>query len=565
MPKVITVHINGQEIETKSGVSIHHLLNLHPHLKPEEEPLAAIVNNRCVGLYHRVYSNCSVETLDISHSQGMLIYRRTACAIMYAAFAELYPFWDLEIGQSLEGGYFFEIKAHHKDAPALPGDKDSMRDLSEKVMEKMQEIVDAKLRLRPVLVATDEAREYMRNAKRMDKVRLLDLHTRPEIEWLVLRQFRDLTHGPVASSTGAITRWDIVPYMPGILLRFPTREGRRPGKVRKAAKLFQVYRETRSWNELVGTWNVGLLNAQGLFGNISEVIKVGEGLHEKKIANIADSISNRVQQSGHSIVVLVAGPSSSGKTTFSKRLAIQLRVNGLQPKVISLDNYYINRVDNPVHEDGSLDLEHIDALDLPLLNDHLERLLRGEEVQTPIYNFQRGERSSKTIPMQLAPGQVLLTEGIHGLNDQLTAGIPAEQKFKIYVSALTQLSIDDHNRINTSDTRLLRRIVRDRKYRGYNAAQTIEQWPSVQRGEGRWIFPFQEDADVMFNSALIYEHAALAPYAHRYLLEVSQDSPAYVEAYRLLQFVELFIPIFVEEVPPTSILREFIGGSSFNY
>ena len=309
---------------------------------------------------------------------------------------------------------------------------------------------------------------------------------------------------------------------------------------------------------------MGQLNEQTVKGTADELIRVAEGLHEKKIANIADRIA---ADKDNVKLVLIAGPSASGKTTFSKRLSLQLQVNGIHPVALSTDNFYVNREDTPKDKHGKWDFEAIEAIDLTLFNDILAALLQGEEVKTPRFNFVTGLRRPEDdwVPMQLQPGQILVVEGIHGLNNKLTRAVPNKQKFKIYVSALTQLCIDDHNRIFTSDARFLRRIVRDRLFRGYSAATTIENWPSVRLGEMRNIFPFQEQADVMFNSALVYEQAVLRLFAERFLLEVPQDHPSFVDAYRLLRFVENFVPMFDEKVPQISILREFIGGSAFSY
>jgi uridine kinase len=333
---------------------------------------------------------------------------------------------------------------------------------------------------------------------------------------------------------------------------------------RDSPQLFSVYRETRQWNEILGVETVGHLNELTVRGVASEVIRVAEGLHEKKVAAIADQIG---QQKDRIKLVLIAGPSASGKTTFAKRLGLQMMVNGIRPVSLSTDNFYVNREETPLDKHGKYDFEAIEAIDLDLFNDTLVGLLRGERVLSPRFDFTNGQRKPKDkwIPMQLLPGQVLVVEGIHGLNDRLTQAVETERKFKIYVSALTQLCIDDHNRIFTSDTRFLRRIVRDRLFRGYSAATSIENWPSVRRGELRNIFPFQEHADVMFNSALVYEQAILRMFAERFLLEVPQDHPSYVDAYRLLKFVNHFVPMFDERVPQISILREFVGGSGFRY
>jgi uridine kinase len=350
-----------------------------------------------------------------------------------------------------------------------------------------------------------------------------------------------------------------------VLLRFPTRQ--RPDLIAPMAdseQLRQVYHESRHWLSLLDVQTVGQLNAMTLEGGAGELIRVAEGLHEKKIAQIADKICHNGDQVR---LVLIAGPSSSGKTTFSKRLSLQLKVNGVQPIMLSTDNFYVDRDKTPFDDEGHRDFEALDAIDLDLFNEVLPALLDGQEVLTPRYDFIAGKRKKrdKWRPMQLKHGQVLLVEGIHGLNPRLTEAIPEAHKFRIYVNALTQLCIDDHNRIFTSDTRLLRRIVRDRLFRGYAARDTIAVWPRVRRGEMRWIFPFHDAADVIFNSALVYECAVLRLYAERFLLEVPEEHPSFVNAYRLLRFVEHFVPMFDESIPETSLIREFIGKSLFDY
>jgi len=356
----------------------------------------------------------------------------------------------------------------------------------------------------------------------------------------------------------------VVPYEDGLLLRFP-RNGD-PANLPPLApqpKLFGAYRETRRWNEVLGVANVGSLNRMCLSGEVSELIRIAEGFHEKKIAAIADAIA---AQSRRVRLVLVGGPSASGKTTFIRRLAIQLRVNGIQPVGISLDNYFVDRERTPLDAKGKPDYEALEALDLELFNAHLAALLRGDEVELPRYDFVRGRRTDRDLwqRQRLEPNQVLLVEGIHGLNHRLSESVPEEAKYRVFISALTQLTLDDHNRIFTSDARLLRRILRDRLFRGHPATRTLDMWNSVRRGEARGIFPFQEEADVIFNSALVYEPAVLRVFAERFLLEVPREHPAYTEAYRLLRFLAWFVPVFQDEVPRTSILREFIGGSAFD-
>jgi uridine kinase len=357
----------------------------------------------------------------------------------------------------------------------------------------------------------------------------------------------------------------VVAFENGLLLRFPRRGDRsRLPKFTPRPLLFATYEETLHWQELLEIQNIGQLNDLCVNGGIHRMIRVAEGLHEKKISQIADEITAR---SPEVRLVTVAGPSSSGKTTFAKRLGVQLRVNGLEPVSLSLDNYYVNREDTPIDEEGNPDFEALEAIDLDLFHDHLARLMAGQSVATPHFDFVHGLRrpSDQWHTMQLEENQILVVEGIHGLNDRLTSSVPRNRKYRVFVSALSQLAIDDHNRILTSDARLIRRLVRDRLFRGFSAERTLDLWDRVRRGEGRWIFPFQEEADVMFNSALVYEPAVLKVFAERFLLQVPRQSRAYPEAFRLLKFLSLFVPIFPDEVPHTSILREFIGGSSFEY
>jgi uridine kinase len=356
-----------------------------------------------------------------------------------------------------------------------------------------------------------------------------------------------------------------MPYEDGLVLRFPRRRDRSqlpPFTPRPL--LYRTYVETRSWQDLLGIRHVGQLNRLCLNGGIREILRIAEGFHEKKIAHIADDIVARREAVR---LITIAGPSSSGKTTFAKRLGIQLRVNGIEPIALSLDDYYVDRHDTPLADDGQPDFEALEAIDLPLFHRHLSELLAGEEVRTPEYDFVTGRRKppERWAPMRLEDNQVLLVEGIHGLNDQLTATVSRGRTYRIFISALSQLAIDDHNRIFTADARLIRRIVRDQLFRGFTAERTLRLWERVRRGEARWIFPFQEGADVMLNSALVYEPAVLKTYAERFLLQVPRTSPEYPEAYRLLKFLALFVPIFPDEVPHTSILREFIGGSTFSY
>ncbi|MDR0965049.1 MAG: cyclic nucleotide-binding protein, partial [Myxococcales bacterium] len=519
-----------------------------------ENLLGAIVNHRLVSLSTPLLGPARVQPLTVHDREGMQIYRRSISLVLVQAAFEVAPQARLRIGQSLGDAYFFEWIA------ATPLDAETVQLLSARMRALVTEDHPFDLERCDI----NEAIELFKAEGDEARVRLLKTRRDPLIQLVSLaRGVHSICFNPVAPSTGSLTGFELAFYNDGLILRFPAPASSKHHEIHDMPGIFRVYRETRRFNELLGVGDVGQFNEVCISGGMGEIMKVAEAGHEKAIASIADQI---VARDGVRLV-LIAGPSSSGKTTFSKRLSLQLRVNGVQPVALSLDDYYVNRVDTPLDEDGKYDFETIEALDLPLLNDHLSRLLDGELVHTPRYDFTTGERVPKERwrPMRIGPNDLLVVEGIHGLNERLTSAIPADRKFRIYISALTQLTIDDHERIFTSDSRLIRRIVRDRVYRGYTAEKTIEMWPSVRRGEQRHIFPFQEQADAVFNSALVYEHAVLKNYAKRFLLEVPTDARAFVEAERLLRFLSLFVSIFPEEVPPTSLLREFIGGSSFSY
>ncbi len=554
-PKEIEITLNGTAVRAGVGTTVSTLLQDHAH-QGRFHPLGAVVNGRLRSLDHALVSDCQINTVDYGSKDGASIYRRTATLILCEAAATVDPAFNPIVGQALAGGYFFTLRRNGEGVAEIGAA------LVDRLKQEMQRIVRE---ARPVVVrkiAVEEALDYFRAAGARDKVMLLETVRRAEVQVGSVGSFRDLVLGPLATSTAAVSRFDLVPYASGMVLRFPGRDFQMRPLTNNQSKLYEAYLETRTWNDELEVSNVGQLNDAVIRGHVSEIIRIAEGFHERKIVAIADAIRERQP---HSRLVLVAGPSSSGKTTFTKRLGVQLRVLGLRPVALSMDNYYVNRADTPKNPDGTYNFESIEALDLSLFNDQILRLIHGEEVSTPVYSFTQGVRSEKTMSMRLRPGEILIVEGIHCLNERLTVGVPREAKYKIYVSALTQLSIDDHSRIFTSDVRLLRRMVRDRLYRGYSAAQTLRQWPSVRAGEDRHIFPFQEEADVMFNSALVYEPAVLRIYAERFLLEIPIDEPVMSESYRLLKFLHLLVPLFPEEVPQNSLLREFIGGSAFRY
>lgn len=550
MAITIKITLNGKSLMVPAEVRIEELLPRAPH-RGKFTPLGVVVNNRLDGLYYRVRGVSEIETIDLSRREGMDIYRRTAAAILYASLAEIAPGARAVVGQSVGNGYFFEIHDHAVDS-----------DFISQLERRMQEMVVADLPIEPEWMSVERAVEMFSRHRMHDSVKLLRQQRRSEVPVIALGPYRGFSTGVFASRTGLIDIFSIRPYEHGIVLDFPNERGELAQSVPNQPKLFATYLETKRWNELVGIQNVADLNDHCMGGGAQELVHVAEALHEKRIAAIADEIARRK----NTRLILIAGPSGSGKTTFTKRLAIHLKIHGLEPVAVSMDNFYLDREATPRHPDGSYNFECLEALDVALFNSEMQKLIHGEEAEIPHYSFPMGRRDPGRFQrMKLRKDQILMTEGIHGLNEALTPVIPAENKFKIYVSALTQLCIDDHNRIFTTDTRLCRRILRDRLFRGTSAAATIAGWGSVRAGENRYIFPFQEDADVIFNSALSYEHALFKPYAERFLAEIPREHPSFMEAARLARFFGLFLPILTMEVPHTSILREFIGGSAFKY
>jgi uridine kinase len=551
--RTVVVSFEGERTRIPSGTTVAQFL---AQRRPggAADVLAALVNRRLVMLDFPLRGLAvELESVRVSSREGEAVARRSASLVLLEAARELYPEVRLVVGQSLGGGYFF---SWHGDTPLSA---ETVASLARRIEEICRED-------RPFTRWTatwEEAEALFRSRGEASKLGLLETFRSSTVPLVTCGHFVDIAHGAIVPSTGRIRGVALAPYEDGLLLRFPRNgDHTRLLPLSPQPRLFATYRETRRWNEVLGVANVGSLNRLSLSGGIAEVIRIAEGFQEKKIAQIADAVEARRDSLR---VVLVAGPSASGKTTFIRRLGIQLQVNGLRPVGLSLDNYFVDRGQTPAGADGKPDYESIEALDLEMFNAHLAALLRGEEVEVPRYDFTLGRRTARDrwTRQRLAPDQVLLIEGIHGLNHRLTASVAESAKFRVYISALTQLTLDDHNRIFTSDARLLRRIVRDRLFRGHPATRTLEMWGNVRRGEGRWIFPFQELADTIFNSALIYEPAVLRVFAERFLLEVPREHAAYTEAYRLLKFLAWFVPVFQDDVPQTSILREFIGGSAF--
>jgi uridine kinase len=518
--------------------------------------VSAKVNNRSEGLTFRVYNNKDVEFLDIRDSSGMRTYARSLCFILFKAVTDLFPNAKLFVEHPVSKGYFCNLSI---------GRPVTLEDVS-LIKKRMHEIVDANIPFHRTECHTAEAVRIFNERGMDDKVKLLESSGSLYTYYYTLEDTIDYYYGNLVPRTGYVKLFDLVKYYDGLLLRIPMRSNPYVLEdVIKQEKMLDVFKEYIQWSNIMGLSNAGDFNIACEQGYATDLINVAEALQEKKIAQIAETIYHRGENGDRVKLVLIAGPSSSGKTTFSKRLSIQLMTNGLKPYPLSLDNYFVDREQTPLDENGNYDYESLYALDLELFNQQLEALLRGEEVNLPRFNFALGRKEYNGDKLKIESHTILILEGIHALNPELTNHINSANKFKIYVSALTTISLDDHNWIPTTDNRMLRRIIRDFNYRGYSAQETISRWPSVRAGEDKWIFPYQENADVMFNSALLFEFAVLRRHAEPILTDVPRNSPEYCEAYRLLKFIKYFAPVQDKEIPPTSLLREFLGGSSFKY
>lgn len=519
-------------------------------------PVSAKVNNKVESLDFRVYYNKDIEFLDITSSSGMRTYVRSLFFIQVKAVEELYPQGSISLEHPISKGYFCKLHI----------DRTIGLDDVQRIKQKMQEIIAADIPYTRTESHTEEVVRLFEKRGMMDKARLLDTYGQLYSYYYQLGDTVDCYYSSLVPSTGYIRLFDIVKYYDGLLLRIPSREN--PTKLEevvKQEKMLEVFQEYHRWNQILGISTVGDLNVACNEGHATDLINVSEALQEKKIAQIADEITHRDQDGKRVKLVLISGPSSSGKTTFSKRLSIQLMTNGLKPYPISLDDYFVNRNDTPLDENGKHDFESLYAVDLPFFEEQLSTLLNGGEVELPRYNFTTGKREMSGKKLRIDEHMILIIEGIHALNPALTPHIPNENKYKVYVSALTTILLDNHNYIPTTDNRLLRRIIRDYKYRNYSAEETIARWPSVREGEEKWIFPYQENADAMFNSALLFELAVLKDYVEPVLRKVPNRCPEYSEAHRLLRFLNYFVSVQDKELPPTSLLREFLGGSSFQY
>ncbi|MEI8084739.1 MAG: nucleoside kinase [Paludibacter sp.] len=517
--------------------------------------VAARVNYKVEDLNFLIYKPKDIEFIDSSTPSGMRVYVRTLCMVLSKAISELFPAATLCIEHPISKGYY--CKLENLGQSLTPEIISEIKERVNLIISEGKQIISEEKQTREVIEL------FSNQANDEDQIALFETLGNPYCRFFRIDDYIDYYNGVLLPSTNYLDLYDLQMYYDGLLLGVPNREN--PFELEKIVllpKMFDIFKEFVGWSKIMNMNSVGEFNVACRNNQSFNLIKISEALHEKKVAKIADMISQRTQKVRF---VLVSGPSSSGKTTFSKRLSIQLNVNGLKPVVLSLDNYFVSREETPLDENGEWDFEHINALDLPLFNQHLKQLLNGEEIEIPSFNFEDGKRYLKGEKLQLKEDSVFIMEGIHALNPDLIKDIPLETTFKIYVSALTTISIDNHNWIPTADTRLLRRIIRDYRFRNYSARQTIARWPSVRRGEEKWIFPYQENADVMFNSALLFELAVLKKHAEPILAEVPKFCDEYTETHRLIKFLNYFVPIHDREIPPTSLLREFVGGSSFRY
>jgi uridine kinase len=518
----------------------------------EHGPISANVNNKVEGMHYRVYKQKQVEFLDITSSSGSRAYTRSLFFVLCKAVHDLFTPCKVSIDIPVSNGYYVNLNIGR---PVTLDDAGAIR-------RRMQEIIDAGYPIHRHETTTKEAIELFDSLHNRSKVKLLQSTGRLFTTYYDIDGYVDYYYGSLLTNTRQIYLFGVEKYFDGLLLRLPSREHPNElGEMTHQDKMFGIFKEHHQWQDILGLRTIGDLNETIMNGHSSELIQISEALQEKKIANIADEIA---QRKGIKLV-LIAGPSSSGKTTTCKRLSVQLAVNGIHPVGISLDDYFLDRDKTPKDEKGDYDFEHLHALNLPLLNEQLTALFRGDEVELPRYNFQKGKSEWSGKKLQLKGNEVLVVEGIHALNPELTSEIPNDQIFRVYASALTTILLDNHNYVPTTDNRLLRRIIRDYKYRGVNAQETIRRWPSVRAGENKWIFPFQENADAMFNTAMLFELAVIKSQAEPLLEQVPEDSKEYSEAYRLLKFLRYIRPIPETQIPPTSLLREFLGGSSFNY
>ncbi len=524
------------------------------NIRLENRVCGAIVNNQVKELSFCVVKAKRIEFFDVSHPDGMRLYLRSLVFVMYAAVSKLFPTVSLQIQHGIANGFFCELQGLNRGI--------TKADISS-IVQEMKELTSEDLPFTKKDLLTENALKLLEKQKLFDKIELFKQQGHLYSHLYFLKGLGNYFYGDLLPSTGYISNFGVVKYYNGLLLQIPRRKNfRKLKKMGDHKKLFDIYQEHKNWAEILNISTIGNLNKFTIAKQCGHVIKISEALHEKKIAEIANKISSR---NGEVKVVLIAGPSASGKTTFSKRLGVQLAVNGLRPYAISLDNYFVDREKTPRDEFGEYDFEVLEAIDVNFFNQQLIDLMDGKEVRLPKFDFHQGKRMMNGDVLKLLPGDILVVEGIHGMNPGLLTRVATKNTFKIFISALTQISFDEHTHISAADNRLIRRMTRDSKYRGYPAYETIKRWPSVRRGEVKNIFPFQENADVMFNSATLYELAVLKKYAEPILKQVPENRKEYTEATRLLKFLSYFKTIDDKEIPPTSLLREFLGGSSFAY
>ena len=530
-----------------------------PELNMTYPVVSAKVNNASQGLKFRLYQNRDVEFIDARDGSGRRVYVRSLCFVLYKASCDIFPGSKLFIEHPLSGGYYCNFKKR--------GNEPLSDDDVNRICQRMQEIIDQDMPFRRTEATTEEAVRVFSERGFSDKVKLIETSGQIYTDYYMLGDTVDYYYGPLVPSAGYLKVWGLERLYDGLMLRVPDKNN--PLKLSERVDMprtFEMFAEKVRWDIIMRLSNAGDVNKAILRGHASELIQVSEALQEKKIVKIAEEIDRRFHDEENPIrLVLITGPSSSGKSTFCKRLSVQLLACGLRPYSFSTDDYFVNRVDTPKLPNGQYDFDNIETVDYKLLGEHLERLMKGEVVEVPEYNFVTGKREWYGKKFKLNNDSVLIIEGIHALNPLLTKQIPDSKKYKIYISALTSISLDDHNWIPTQDNRLLRRIIRDYNKGAFTARETISQWKSVCEAEDQWIFPFQETADVMFNSALNIEFAVLRTHAELILASVQKNCPEYSEAHRLLKFLRYFIPISDKEIPPTSIMREFVGGSSFKY
>ena len=521
-------------------------------LKMTHGPVSARVNNKVEGMHYRVYNSKDVEFLDMASSSGSRAYTRTLFFVLCKAVQDIYPNTDVVIDIPVSNGFYVDIRLGR---PVVEEDVNILR-------RRMQEIIDAKMPIRRYMVPTEDAIALFQEKGDVEKVKLLKTSGSIYTTYYKIGEYVDFYYGTLLTNTSGLYLFGLEKYYDGMLLRIPSlKDPDKLGEMTKQDKMFDIFKEHHRWQDILGIRTVGDFNQAIEAGHATDIINISEALQEKKIAKIAEDIANRQGVK----LVLLAGPSSSGKTTSCKRLSIQLAVNGLKPLQISLDDYFVDRDRTPKDDNGEYDFESIYALNLDLLNEQFNALFRGEEVELPKYDFPSGKSVKSGKKLKMEPNNVLVVEGIHALNPELTAHIPQEQIYRVYASALTTILLDNHNYIPTTDNRLLRRIIRDYKYRGVSAQETIHRWPSVRAGENKWIFPYQENADAMFNTAMLYELSVLKMQAEPLLQQVPENCEEHAEAYRLLKFLKYFKGIPYNNLPPTSLLREFLGGSSFHY